>query len=187
LIVVGGGLSGTCAAIAAARGGVKVLLVDKSNCLGGAAMNCLVTPFTRVSCMIDGEKVFIAAGIFGEIREKLMEREALDKPFFKDEELKQVLNDMAREAGVELLFHAYLTEAERDADRIISATFSTVAGKITLSADYFIDATGDAQLSFLAGIPTKLGRESDSLCQPMTLCFRVGGVDVDAFSLTRKN
>ena len=50
-----------------------------------------------------------------------------------------------------------------------------------MEADYFIDATGDAQLAFLAHLPTVLGRESDHLCQPMTLCFRLGNVDVDRF------
>jgi len=52
---------------------------------------------------------------------------------------------------------------------------------VKVEADYFIDATGDAQLAFLAGCPTVLGREGDNLCQPMTLCFRIGNVDVHAF------
>ena len=45
LIVVGGGFSGVAAAIAAARQGMDVLLVEKGNCFGGAAVNCLVNPF----------------------------------------------------------------------------------------------------------------------------------------------
>ena len=45
VIVVGGGFSGAAAAIAAARRGMEVLLIEKSNCFGGAAVNCLVNPF----------------------------------------------------------------------------------------------------------------------------------------------
>lgn len=45
VIVAGGGFSGVAAAIAAAREGMSVLLIEKSNCLGGAAANCLVNPF----------------------------------------------------------------------------------------------------------------------------------------------
>ena len=54
-----------------------------------------------------------------------------------------------------------------------------------IEADYFIDATGDAQLAYLADCPTTLGREPDHLCQPMTLCFRVGNVDRDRFFASR--
>ena len=45
LAVIGGGFAGVAAALAAARAGAKVLIVEKSNCLGGAAVNCLVNPF----------------------------------------------------------------------------------------------------------------------------------------------
>ena len=44
LIVAGGGFSGAAAAIAARRG-MNVLLIEKGNCFGGAAVNCLVNPF----------------------------------------------------------------------------------------------------------------------------------------------
>ena len=48
-----------------------------------------------------------------------------------------------------------------------------------------MDATGDADLCALSGCDYKVGRESDGLCQPMTLCFRLAGVDEDAFSLEK--
>ena len=50
---------------------------------------------------------------------------------------------------------------------------------MTFTADYFIDATGDADLTALAGCAYRVGREADGLCQPMTLCFRLSNVDVD--------
>lgn len=62
-----------------------------------------------------------------------------------------------------------------------SVTVATRSGEMTVNADYFIDATGDAQLAYLADCPTVLGREQDHLCQPMTLCFRLGNVDVEKF------
>ena len=54
-----------------------------------------------------------------------------------------------------------------------------------IEAEYFVDATGDAQLAFLADCPTRLGREPDNLCQPMTLCFRLGNVDAERFYASR--
>ena len=47
LIVVGGGFSGVCAAISAAKEGLNTLLIERYNCLGGAAANALVAPFMR--------------------------------------------------------------------------------------------------------------------------------------------
>lgn len=182
LVVVGGGFAGVAAAIAAARAGVDVLLVDKGNCLGGAAVNCLVSPFMPYSTVIDGKHVVLSAGIFSEIIRRMEERHAMvGERYFLEEELKFVLNDMVLEAGVKLLFHAYIFKAEKRDGRIISISVATKSGETRIEADYFVDATGDAQLAYLADCPTTLGREPDHLCQPMTLCFRVGNVDRDRF------
>ncbi len=181
VIVVGGGFAGVCAAISASENGAKTLLVDKSNALGGAAHNCLINPFMPTHTKVNGEKKELSLGLFQKIREELISRSALKGIIFAEEELKYILQKMVQKAGVDLLFHACLHSVKRTESKIESLEFSTVGGPIILSAPYYIDATGDAQLSFLAGCPTKLGREKDNLCQPMTLCFRVGGVDVDAF------
>jgi len=186
LTIIGGGFAGVAAALAAARNGAQVLLVEKSNCLGGAAVNCLVNPFMPYWTQIDGERVDLSAGIFLEIHRRLEERGAMSKEAFLEEELKYILNEMVLEAGVELLFHAYIFKAEKCGGNISSITVATKNGECKIEADYFIDATGDAQLAYLAGCPTVLGREPDHLCQPMTLCFRVGNVDVKRFYASRE-
>ena len=78
VIVVGGGFSGAAAAIAAAREGVSVLLIEKANCLGGAAANCLVNPFMPYWTKIDGKKTNLCQGIFLEICEELRNAGGLD-------------------------------------------------------------------------------------------------------------
>ena len=182
LAVMGGGFAGVAAALAAARAGASVLLVEKSNCLGGAATNGLVNPFMPYSTRIGGEEVALSAGIFREICERMQARDAMKGRSFLEEELKYVLCEMVLEAGVDLLLHAYICRVLRDGDRIASVAVATRSGETSIEAEYFIDATGDAQLAYLAGCPTVVGRESDHLCQPMTLCFRVGNVDVKRFS-----
>ncbi len=182
LIVVGGGFAGVASALSAKRHGASVLLVEKSNCLGGAATNCLVNPFMQYWTYIDEKRVDISAGIFKEICEKLEEKNALKySQSFLEEELKFLLNEMLEEAGVDLLFHTYLSNVVKEDEKIKSLKFLARGKEVELFADYYIDATGDAQLSYLANCPTLLGREGDNLCQPMTLCFRVGNVDAEAF------
>ena len=185
IAVIGGGFAGAAAAIAAARAGASVILVEKSNALGGAATNCLVNPFMPYSTKINGERVDLSAGLFKEIHKALEARGAMAKESFSEEELKFVLGEMAISAGVDLLFHATLFKVNKREGKITSAVFATKGENVSVRAKYFIDATGDAQLAYLAGLETNLGRESDHLCQPMTLCFRLGNVDVEKFYASR--
>ncbi len=196
ILIAGGGLAGTAAAIAAARRGHDVLLIEASNCLGGAACTCLVNPFMPYTTEDDaGNTVFLSAGIFAEIVDRLND---LTRTFdgadsavigvpaktFSEEYLKILLNRMVSEAGVRLLFHTQVIAARREQNRLTSVTLSNIDGLTDVRAKYYIDCTGDAVLTAASGFPTRLGRPGDALCQPMTLCFRVGGVDRETF---RKN
>ena len=181
VIVLGGGFAGIAAALASAREGAKTLLVEKGNALGGAAVNCLVNPFMPYSTKINGVVTELSQGIFSEINHRLEKKNAIVNRHFLEEELKFVLNEMVIESGVELLFHAYLYAASKENGKIKSISVATKCGPVELEADTFVDASGDAQLAYLAGCPTVLGREPDHLCQPMTLCFRVGNVDREKF------
>ena len=67
LIVVGGGFAGCAAAISAARAGASVLLLEKSNALGGAAVNSLVHPFMPNATRVNGQMLALSQGIFPEI------------------------------------------------------------------------------------------------------------------------
>lgn len=186
VVVIGGGFAGVSAAIAAAREGASVLLIEKGNALGGAAVNCLVNPFMRNSTKLNGELTQLSQGLYKTYCDKLRERDAYSGKEFLEEELKMILNDMVCEYNVDLLFHSYIFEVKRNGDRIRSVSVATISGVKEIEADYFIDATGDAQTAFLAGCPTVLGREPDNLCQPMTLCFRVGNADVEKFFASRE-
>ena len=179
--VIGGGFAGVCAALAAKREGASVLLVEKGNSLGGAAVGCLVNPFMPYQTEINGETVDLSAGLFRVITKRLCEQGAYLRKRFLEEELKFILGDMVSEVGIDLLYHAYLFDVSKKEDTITSVSVATRSGKLTIEADLFIDATGDALLSHLADCPTTLGRDGDHLCQPMTLCFRLGNVDVTAF------
>ncbi|MBR5308530.1 MAG: FAD-dependent oxidoreductase [Clostridia bacterium] len=201
VIVTGAGFAGVSAAIAAARSGLKVLIADKGNCLGGTCTQGLVTPFMSTTTVIDGKKVSFAYGIFREIvaelvkyeEKNLIERYGEEKVskfediytsdyLIDDEYLKFLLNRMMQENGIDVLFHSFLSGAGVNGSKIEFLTFTTKSGSVEISADYFIDASGDADLAYLAGCPYEVGRAGDGLCQPMSLGFRVGNVDVKKFT-----
>lgn len=180
LIVAGGGFTGVAASCAAAREGLSVLLIEKSGFLGGAACNCYVNPFMPYHVKINGETKMISDGIFRDILKRLDNIGALHKnrSCFNEELLKLVLDNMTDEYNVNVLFHSYLIDAEVENKKITNVTVVNKSGRQTFNARYFIDATGDADLSVLAGCGYTIGREKDHLCQPMTLCFRIAGINM---------
>lgn len=185
LIVVGGGFAGAAAAVSAAKNGVDVLLIEKYNCLGGAAANALVMPFMRYWSWTDvpQEKQFLCGGFFLEVLTEMQKLGGM-RDFgenFDEEILKLVLNRICLKYGVHLLFNTTVTDVETESGRITAVKALGKSQKLEFTAEHFIDATGDAELSMLAGCTCKLGREKDNLCQPMTLCFRMSGVDKAKF------
>ena len=188
LIVVGGGLCGVAAAIAAAREHLDVLLIEKSSFLGGAACNNLVNPFMQYCRDVNGEKDILNRGIFTSIIQELQNINGIKKGYdsflddlFHEEYLKLVLDRMVNKYGVHVLFHTTLVKANYNGEKIENITVFNKSGLAELQADYYIDATGDGDLTALAGLPYELGDE-EGRCQPMTLCFNVGNVPYGTMS-----
>lgn len=190
VIVVGGGFAGVGAAIAAARENRRVLLIEQSGALGGAATNSLVMPYMPYYTNIlkeDGnvERKFLSRGIFEEINKFLDEVDRFhvinDYANFDGEYLKITLDRLMKKYGIDVLFHTTVYDVLRKDKKITGVEIVSVAGKTTVYADCFVDATGDANLVAYSGCGFKLGRPEDSLCQPMTLCFRVVNINYDEF------
>lgn len=177
IIVAGGGMAGVGAAFAAARMGKKVLLVEKYGCLGGAACHNLVNPFMKYWRIVDGERDILNAGIFAEIVNGLQEKNALKQNgmLFHEEYLKIVLDELAKKYGVEVLFHTQVIGAAATDGNVESITVTNKNGVSTLKAKVYIDCTGDGDLFAQAGFAYEVG-DGNGNCQPMTLCFNVGGV-----------
>lgn len=188
LLVAGGGLTGVAAAVSAAREGLSVLLVEATGGLSGAMSVNLVYPFMRYWTKEpeSGQIRRLSDGIFTEMRHR---QEAYYPPVsntkFSPDSFQLVLDDMCREAGVEVLFHATLCGANVEGRQLKSALLATKAGLMEVTAHSFVDATGDGDLMAFAGCRFQLGRESDGLCQPMTTCFRMSNVDEEAFKADR--
>lgn len=178
LIVAGGGVAGVAAAVSAAREGLRVLLAEQTGVTGGAMTNALVYPFMRYTLRKSGR--VLAAGLFAEMQERWKA--------YRDtswETYKLVFDDLLSETGAEVLFHAQLFDVTTKDRQVTEISVATCAGKRSLRARMFIDATGDGELFYLAGCDCQLGRQEDGFCQPMTTCFRLGNVDIARFQAER--
>ncbi|WP_132980333.1 FAD-dependent oxidoreductase [Pigmentiphaga sp. D-2] len=192
VIVVGGGASGTVAAIAAARTGARTLLVERGGCLGGAATANLVAQWvaffhgeTRVVGGIPfelAERVQAAGGSDGFHRYVM--GEAAGTPFplrvlpFNPETVKWVLDGAVSEAGAEVLLHTSFARALVRDGAISGVTVESVQGRLALLAPVVVDASGDALVCASAGVPFQ---DDGGERQPCTLSFRLSNVDVARF------
>jgi len=187
VIVLGGGPGGVTAAIASARNGAKTLLVEKEGYLGGA----LTAGGTGPQMTFHAGDELVIRGIPDEIVSRMVELGfspghmedfagyASSVTPFDPEGLKIVMETMAIEAGVELLYHTTYTGCTMDNGKIQSVRLFSKSGFFDASAKVYVDATADADLSVDAGVSTVVGRESDGFSQPMSLNIRVYGVDRD--------
>lgn len=189
LIVVGGGFAGAGAALAAARNGASVLIVERINALGGAPCTMAVNPFMNSATkdLVNGGYMRLSRGIFDELENAMRDMGAMRNNVFNPEYLKLILNRKCTDAGIDMLFNSYFVSAEREENTVKSITVVNKSGLVKLEADYFIDATGDADVAYAAGFPTRLGRPADNLCQPMTLNFSIGNVDPEKFEANHQN
>lgn len=182
LVVAGGGLTGVAAAVAAKRHGVRdVLLIERYGFLGGMATAGLVNPFmtyfkSKSPYTEENQLIF---GIFQEILDELDKLGGLKyKAVFDAEIMKLVLNRMIQKAGVDVLLHTFVEAVNKDSESTVdSIRVANKSGVYNIEGSMFIDCTGDADIAYMAGVPCKKGRDEDGFAQPMTMCFRVAGVD----------
>ena len=171
-IVAGAGLGGFAAAIAASRAGAEVLLIDKLPSAGGTAVYAL-------TALLSGWPLpHKAGGIADELAQLLEERNGLrwrgGNAAFDENIMQLVMLDMLRDAGVETLFNAVITKVESAEKRIKSITVQAGTEEIICEAKNFIDATGDASLSVLAGADVITPAVDRSMTK--TLMFKVCNV-----------
>lgn len=189
VIIAGGGMAGTSAAIAAGRLGAKVLLLEATGCLGGMATQGLVTAFDG---MADGETMLVG-GVMREIVESLYEqkgmpdwqqpatwREKLLCPTrIKPEPLKRLLESMVLEAGVDIRYFTKLVEADADKEKkqVNGVVLHQIDGLHYVPGHCFVDATGDAVLVDILGADyLQAGRDTDRIMPP-SLCSMWSGME----------
>lgn len=179
--VVGSGPGGLAAAIAAARNGAKVLLIERNGYLGGNLASGL-----PLLGYLDYQGNPVMGGFATEFVDRLTKVGAAQgvrkcphhysvvavKPDF----CKIVASDLCEEAGVEVLLHCYLTAVKTQGRKITAAIFSCAGNTVEVRAKIFIDGTGDGTLGCLAGAAYQKGNDEGEL-QPPSIIYTLGGVD----------
>ena len=194
--VIGGGPSGLCAAIAAARCGADTILIEQGNCAGGMATQGLVGPF--MTCYDKSGKTQIIRGLFEEIVERMVGMGGALRPKdvyggtaftswikaghdhvtpFEPEALKIVADGMLKESGVKVLYHTGFVSPIVENRELKAVVVNSKSGLQGVSAKVFIDCTGDADVAFACKAPFEFGNPALKIVQPVSMIFRIGNVN----------
>ena len=165
VVVVGGGPAGFAAAVAAARQGVKVALVERYGSLGGLFTNGMVLVMLATSRReTSGKWTLVTRGICGEFMDRAVALgpksakrpphgiESMHwQPTVDPEAAKYLMDTMVAEAGVEMFFHSWGVDAIQDGDKVLGVVFQSKQGPQAILAKQVVDATGDGDIFFAAG------------------------------------
>jgi hypothetical protein len=185
LIVMGAGSAGASAAIAAARSGSNVLVIDRLPFIGGTSTGVLdtfygfYTPGDKAKKIVGGIPDDVVAGLskFGSIIERPNTYGAGTGITYNPEHLKVVWESLLQKSGAKILLHALLQEVKVSDGRVSELLLATRAGLCTVTGDYFIDATGDADLSNYAGFGYEKAGDI-APAQTLTTTFKMVNVDM---------
>lgn len=172
--VVGGGIAGVSAALAAAKTGVKVLLVERFAVTGGNATVGGVGSFCGETAGQGEAFDAIVAGLeaFGAIVPYKPYPE-MEARVFDSEILAVVLQELLLQRGVRLLLHTQFVDVCVADGRISECIVCGPSGPEAMRAAQFIDCTGEAQVVHAAAFETIKGRPEDGLQLPMSLMYFV--------------
>ncbi|MBQ6875492.1 MAG: FAD-dependent oxidoreductase [Lachnospiraceae bacterium] len=177
VLVVGAGPAGIGAAVAAARQGAEVLLIERYGAVGGNLTLGNVSPILgKVS----------EGTIYDEIVKLLAQNHKDEIPVetrngkeihIDAEEAKGILTDLLYKNHVNVMLQTAVCDVIKENNTLKGVIVTTPCGIMAITAKRVIDATGDGIVAFLAGCEYKIGREIDGRTQPTTLEFTINNVD----------
>ncbi len=181
VIVCGGGVAGVCAAVRAAENGAKVLLIEAESCLGGT-MTAAFMPH-----ILDGDNkggIIRALFDFLNAHDMTCARRApkvdasgkrIPGRLIDTEGAKYFFDRLCGQAGVRVLFHSRVCEAEMQGDRIARLLIASECGNLTVSAPLYIDASGNGNLAALAGCAWECGDPAEGRPSPASMSVCAAG------------
>ncbi len=170
VVVAGGGVAGSAAAMAAAKRGWRTLVIEAGSALGG------LTTLGLVNIPLD-----FVSGLGTEMFDELEKQNGLWHRNTDPEKHKLVLDRMVKGYGCDILLATSIVDTILDGDTVCGIVIQTKTGRKAVMAKRVIDCSGDADVAFYGGARLMQGRESDGMSQACSLEFILGGVDWDAY------
>jgi hypothetical protein len=184
VIVVGAGSAGATAAISAGRLGARTLLVDRLGFMGGTSTAVLDTFYAFYTPGAEPRRV--VGGIGWEVVDRLTAQGiAFERPntygagtgvTYDQEALKLLWEQLAEDASVDLLLHTWATGVRVTDGRLDAVRTWSKGGARTMGAGVVVDASGDADLCAMAGVPYDNAHASGRV-QSLSTLFKLANVD----------
>lgn len=188
VVVVGGGPSGIMAAEAAAKKGLKVMLLESKSFLGGN-----LTIGLPILGYLSQKGKLITQGLAQKFIDRLKEKNAasdhrpcplhMSLTIVDPEEVKTTALEIMTENNVEVLFYVFFSGVIKEGNEVKGVIIESKTGREAILAKVVIDCSGDADVAYRAGARTEKGNEKGGM-QPPTLMFCMKGVDVKKLRLS---
>ena len=176
--IIGGGIAGVCAAMAAAKSGAKVILIERFAVTGGNATVGGVASFCgETAGQGEAFDAIIAAMTEWNAIEPYQPYTKASNRKFNHEILAVVLQELLLKRGIKLLLHTQFVDVRAEHGRIREAIICGSSGPEAVRASVFVDCTGEADMVRRAGLATVKGRAGDGLTLPMSLMYFVRHVE----------
>lgn len=185
VLVVGSGMTGICAAIAAAEEGKSVLLLEQSGKLGGNFTRSLIGSFNGYTTHDNGNYPMLIKGLGERILQRMTEANAIGESItltklqiipYDEPMLEHVLDQLVTEAGVRVLFHQLACDVIVNNNKVDYVVAYGKSGFYGISAKMVVDASGDGDIAAKAGVPSLT--DGNGIQFPST-SFYLGGVDME--------
>ena len=171
VVVAGSGPAGICAAVAAAREGAKVALVERYGVVGGNLTAGYVGPI--LGMVGKGTMRDEIVALLGVPENDMIGETGRAHDF---ERAKMLLAQFVNHSNIDVYLQTTVTDVVKEGNAVVGLIVTAGEGQFVIKGTVTVDATGDGLVSYLAGAQTEKGRE-DGLMQPVTLEFTIAGVD----------
>lgn len=185
VVVLGGGVSGVTAAAAAAKNGRKVLLIEAGPMLGGELLSGM-----SIDGLLNARGEYVVGGISDELLNECREMDGLIGPIHDyrlicyvcvdPEVMKIAVVRLLARYGVTPWLYTLAEDVVVEGGRVTGLVAVNKNGRTLVTADYFLDCSGDGDLAVMAGAPYELGAPDGEL-QPLSLMFRMSNVENEPF------
>lgn len=181
VVVIGGGTAGSTAAIASAMSGANTLLIERNTFLGGTCTGGQVTPMmsNRTEGAIDTSSVNM-------LLKKQLYTDSYsahdgygNDGWFNPEMMKFALEQVYVENGGKLLYDTEFIDSVVENDMVTGVVVHNRSGLQLIEGKVFVDCTGDAELSYVSGVPCDIGNAATHSNQSVSLRFMVSNVDIE--------